>query len=159
MRIRKQVYELTRSDLRQHALWEFCLDEEEAPGQDESTVRPSTDSEVPDYSPGAYIVAADFVLADGSPAEGYVYSGKPEDFGCTQPNLILADGQINFWFGIATPEVDRLNALYRRLGRTAKSVFPIRYRTRVAVNGQLMSGVVEGFGTRSLKDPTPKILR
>ncbi len=159
MRIRKQVFDLTTSDLQQYRLWEFCPDEEGVPGQDEATVRPSEASEVPGYSPGAYIVAADFVMADGSSAEGYIYSGKPEDFGCTQPNLVLADGQINFWFGIVPVTADRLNILYRRLGKKVESVFPIHYQTRAAVNGNPIRGVVEGFGTRSLKDPMPKIVR
>jgi hypothetical protein len=159
MRIRKQVYELTRLDLRQHALWEFCPGEEGMPDQDEATVKPSEHSEVPSYSPGAYVVAADFALADGSPAEGYIYSGEPDDFGCTQPNVILADGQINFWLGIVPPTNERLDALYQRLGKKAESVFPAHYETRVAINGKPLKGVVEGFGTRSLKNPAPKIIR
>jgi hypothetical protein len=38
--IRKQVYELTHDDLAVHPAWEFCLDEEDRPGQDEATVQP-----------------------------------------------------------------------------------------------------------------------
>jgi hypothetical protein len=68
MRIRKQVYELTRLDLQPHPLWEFCPDEEGMLEQDEATVKPSEDSEVSAFSPGAYIVATDFVLADRTPA-------------------------------------------------------------------------------------------
>jgi hypothetical protein len=159
MRIRRQVYELTRLDLQQHPLWEFCSDEEGMPGQDEATVKPSEDSEVPAYSPGAYIVAADFVLADGSSAEGYLYSGEPDDFACIQPNIILTDGQINFWFGIVPATNERLSALYQRLGKKPESVFPIHFETRVRINGKPMKGVVEGFGTRSLGNPTPTIIR
>jgi hypothetical protein len=159
MRIRKQVYELTRLDLQRHQLWEFCSDEEDVSGQDEATVRPSEDSEVPAYSPGAYIVAADFVLADGSSAEGYIYSGEPHDFACTQPNVILTDGQINFWLGTIPATNERLSTLYKRLGKKAESVFPVHYETRVPINGKPMKGVVEGFGTRSLGNPTPKVIR
>ncbi|MFZ0200986.1 MAG: hypothetical protein WB523_15640 [Candidatus Sulfotelmatobacter sp.] len=159
MRIRKPVYELTRLDLQQSPLWEFCSDEEGVSGQDEATVKPSQDSEVPAYSPGAYIIAADFVLADGSPAEGYIYSGEPHDLGCTQPNVVFPDGQINFWLGIIPATNERLSALYQRLGKKAESVFPIHYKTRVPINGKPMKGVVEGFGTRSLGSPTPNIIR
>ena len=158
MSIPKQVYELTRLDLRQHPLWEFCLDEEGIPGQDEATVK-SEDSGVPSYSPGAYIVAADFVLADGSAAEGYIYPGEPHDFGCTQPNVILPDGQLNFWFGIVPTTNEKLDAIYRRLGKNSESVFPAHYETRVPINGKPMKGVVEGFGTRTLGSPTAKIIR
>jgi len=129
------------------------------PGQDETTVKPSEDSEVPAFSPGAYIVATDFVLADGTSAEGYIYSGEPHDFGCTQPNVILSDGQLNFWLGITPATNERLNGLYLRLGKKAEGVFPISYETRVPINGKPMKGAVEGFGTRSLKNPAPKIIR
>ena len=158
MRIHKQVYDLTSRDLQQHPLWEFCSGEEGVADQDEATVKPSEASEVPAYSPGMYIVAADFVLADGSSAEGYIYSGEPDDFACTQPNIILTDGQINFWLGITATD-ERLRALYRRLGKQAESLFPLHYETRVPINEKRMKGVVEGFGTRSLKSPTPKIIR
>jgi hypothetical protein len=159
MRIRKQVYNLTEHDLQSHSVWEFCSDEEEIDGQDEATVRPSNEGEVSNSPPGRYIVAADLVLADGSQVAGYIYSCEPHDFGCTQPNVILADGQINFWFGIIPPNSDRLRVLYQRLGKSAASVFPILYQTRVPINDKLVKGTVEGFGTRSLKDPTPKIIR
>jgi hypothetical protein len=44
MNFRKQVYELTVEDLRQHPVWEFALDEEGEEGQDEATVRPFVSS-------------------------------------------------------------------------------------------------------------------
>jgi hypothetical protein len=129
------------------------------PGQDEATVKPSGDSEVPAYSPGAYVVAADFVLADGASAKGYIYSGELEDFAFTQPNVILAAGQINFWLGIVLATKDRLDTLYQRLAKKAESVFPVHSETRVPIIGSRMKGAVEGFGTRSLKDPTVKVIR
>jgi hypothetical protein len=39
-KIRKSVTALTLEDLREHSVWEFALDEEGEPGQDETTVRP-----------------------------------------------------------------------------------------------------------------------
>jgi hypothetical protein len=148
MRIRKQVYDLTRLDLQQYPLWEFCSDEEGTPGQDEATVKPSEDSEVPAFSPGAYIVATDFSFADGSLAEGYIYSGAPEDFGCTTPRIFVEEGHVGFWFGYRAPQPEAIAATYRKLGRTPEAVFPIRYQTRVPVNGSLMNGRVRGFGMR-----------
>jgi len=102
-RIRKQVYDLTAEDLRRYPLWELCLDEEGIESQDEATVKPSDDSEVPGYSCGVYVVATDFQLSDGSTMEGYVYSGEPDNFSCIQPNVIVESGQVNLWFGIRVP--------------------------------------------------------
>ena len=146
MRIRKQVYHLTRLDLKDYPLWEFCLDEEGLPGQDEATVKPSEDREVPAYSSGAYIVAADFVFSDGSPAEGYIYSGEPEDFACTTPHIFVSDGDVSFWFGRRAPKPEVIASVYEKLGKDPSRVFPIRYRKRVPVNGSLMNGTIRGFG-------------
>jgi hypothetical protein len=159
MHIRKQVYDLTTDDLRHHPLWEFCLDEEGMPGQDEATMKPSDDLEVPAYSPGAYVVATDFTLADGSSMEGYIYSGEPDDFGCIQPNIVLDTEQIGFWFGIRAPSRSVLDALYARLSKTPEQMFPISYTTRVFINGSRMSGSVVGFGTRAISDPKPRLVR
>jgi hypothetical protein len=156
-RIRKQVYDLTTEDLRAYPLWEFCLDEEGVEGQDEATVKPSVDVEVPGYSPGAYVVATDFFLHDGSSLEGYIYSGKPSDFGCVQPNVILGSGQVNFWFGIRAPNAEKLKRIYERFGKTKDQLFPLSYKTRVAINGNRADGTIYGFGGRTRSDPTPSI--
>jgi hypothetical protein len=156
-RIRKQVYDLTTEDFRRYPLWEFCLDEEGTEGQDEATVKPSDDSEVPGYSPGAYVMAADFKLSDGSSMEGYIYSSEPDDFSCAQPNIIVESGQINFWFGIRVPEVEKLKRIYERLGKTSGQLFPLGYKTRVEINGSRLNGTIKGFGARTLKDPKPLI--
>jgi hypothetical protein len=100
-RIRRQVYELTPEDLASHPLWEFCPDEEGEEGQDEATVKPSEDTNVSGHSPGAYILACDVAFADGSAADGYIYSGEPHDFGCTQPNIVTESGQGQSLAGLA----------------------------------------------------------
>lgn len=150
MRIRKQFDELKPDDFRRHPLWEFCLDEEDVEGQDETTAKPSEDTEVPGYSPGAYLVAADFVLADGSRFEGFIFSGEPGDFGCTQPNLFVGDELFGFWFGILSPSAREIKAVYEHLGKKPDEVFPISYVTRVPINGAPLSGIVAGFGKTTL---------
>ncbi len=148
MHIRKQVYDLTAEDFRLYPLWEFCSDEEGLAGQDEATVKPSDDHGVPAYSPGAYVVATDFVFADGSAMEGYIYSGKPEDFGCITPIVFLKEERISFWFGRRPPSSQEIAAIYKLLDRNASEIFPIRFRTRVPINGDLMDGSLNGFGIR-----------
>lgn len=147
-RVRKQVYELASEDLNNHPLWQFCLDEEREEGQDEGTVKPSKDLEVPGYSPGAYILACDVRYADGSTGLGYIYSGEAHDFGCTQQNVLTASGQVNFWLGwlrfVKEPALP-IAAAIARLSKASASVFPIQFQTRPSINGAPMKLVVSGF--------------
>jgi hypothetical protein len=147
-RIRKQVYELTAEDLNTYSLWEFCLDEEGEEEQDECTVKPSEDHEVRGYEPGAYILACDVRYADGSAGVGYIYSGEPDDFGCTAPILILESGQVGFWLGslrFLKDTASPVAAAMARLNKDAASVFPIQFQTRAPINGAPMELTVRGF--------------
>jgi hypothetical protein len=146
--IRRQVYELSIPDLTEHPIWEFCSNEEHIEGQDEATVRPSGDKEVPGYSSGAYVVVADITFADGTEAIGYLYSGKPHDFACTQPNVIVGSSQINFWLGafqFVSNVDDQIANKYHLLQKNQEMVFPIRFQSRVHVNNSPLLVIVEGF--------------
>jgi hypothetical protein len=146
--LRKQVYLLSPQDLIDYPIWEFCSDEEGVDGQDEATVRPSEESEVPGYSPGVYVVAADAVFSDGITAPGYLYSGEPSDMGCVQPNLFTGSSQVNFWLGwlrfIGNVE-EIIAGNYKLLGKSRESIFPISFQSRVNVNGAPLEVLVEGF--------------
>jgi hypothetical protein len=145
-RIRRQVYRLTEEDFVDHPIWEFCSDEEGVDGQDEATVKPSTDPEVPGYSPGAYIVAANVSFADGTQTTGYVYSSEPDDFGCLQPNLVLKSGQVNLWLGGLRGAADQdLAQSYLTINKSSNQVFPLSVETRAKINGAAMNLMIEGF--------------
>jgi len=146
--IRKQVYELTQEDLDKFSLWEFCSDEEDVEGQDEATVKPSTESEVRGYSPGAYILTADVLFPDGAQGIGYVYSSEPNDIGCLQPNLAIETRQINFWLGslVYAGNVEtHIAASYAALGRNSDQTFPLVFITRSPIAGSRQRSSVEGF--------------
>ena len=154
-RIRKQVYLLRASDLTDYPIWEFCSDEEDEEGQDEATVRPSKDTEILGYSPGAYVVAADAVCNDGSRYSAYLYSGKPDDIGCVQPNLVLPSGQVNVWFGSLKYSGDPQSYVTESLAKLDKlrdEVFPIKFTTRVDENGARVTLSVDGFKARDEED-------
>lgn len=68
-RTRKPVDRMTLSDLETFPIWEYALDEEDAPGQDERTIRPLPIRVVP-KGRGSLHVAAEFT----SPA-GRIYRG------------------------------------------------------------------------------------
>ena len=68
---RKPVTELTASDLREYPVWEYAIDEEDRPEQDETWVRPVPGTTVPKdrYS---QIVHADFRTAGDMSLDGFV---------------------------------------------------------------------------------------
>src|SRR5437773_1340523 len=106
MKIRKQVYELTVQDLREHPVWEFALDEEDKRGQDEATVRPFISSGSVDPGAGTFIVRARFTLADGTPFVGYLTPrDDPNDLGTIQPQIVTERGQVWFWMGVIRDDV------------------------------------------------------
>ena len=148
---RRQVHCLSDQDLKEHPLWEFCSNEEDVEGQDEATLRPAVASELLGYAPGSYVMAADVTFADGSAGAGYVYSGEPGDFGCTQPHVFMAERQIGFWLGslrfAGNIEATVAHA-YQSLNRRAESLFPLTVRSRVKVNGALITSTLEGFMAR-----------
>jgi hypothetical protein len=70
---RKQAPELTLADLRRFPVWEFCLDEEGKPGQDESTVRPVRVREPIDGRVMDCLVATSFRTPEGKAFHGTVH--------------------------------------------------------------------------------------
>jgi len=68
---RRQVYELTLSDLEAVPVWEYASDEETIEGQDEATVRPCSDSLAKSMD-NSKVVRTIFTLADGTEFLGFV---------------------------------------------------------------------------------------
>jgi hypothetical protein len=143
-RIRKQVYELTPEDLVAVPAWEFALDEEGEPDQDEATVRPFPFSGSVDPAVGMLIVAARFWLADGTEMHGFLTPPNEDDrtLGRIQPQIVTSAGQVGFWYGRCPPNTARA---YELLGRPAESVFPVRFESAVPLVGGAVSGTVPGF--------------
>jgi hypothetical protein len=130
-------------------------------GQDEATLRPAAARELPGYAPGSYVLAADVNFADGSQEAGYVYSGEPHDFGCTQPHGVIADKQIGFWLGslrFAGNIEEIVAGAYHSLGKNADSLFPLTIRSRVRVKDAPITATLEGFMARD-QSGNIKVLR
>ena len=147
-KIRKQVYDLNTDDLTKFSVWEFASDEESEPEQDEATVKPVELSGVLNEAGGMFIVRAKYTFADGSFATGYItpraYKGQ-RSLGSIQPAILMPDGQVNFWHGAFKPDAESLSKSYRLLGKTARDVFPLRFRSDVALKNGAISGEVSGF--------------
>jgi hypothetical protein len=160
-RIRKQVYNLTPKDLLRYPVWIFALDEECEAGQDEATVKPWEGSAPFDPGEGLNVVRADFWLADGTHALGYL-SAQVRDFskiGYIQPTIVTHRGQVGFWSGARKPDAARLREDYEILGKDRSQVFPVRYESAVEITTGKVTGMIEGFlHYRSMCDETVEVV-
>lgn len=144
--IRKQVYDLTLEDLRVYPVWEFALDEEGLPGQDEETVRPFVYTSPLDPGDGIMVVPASFTLADGTEMSGYLtptHQGK--DIGYIRPTIITEAGQVGFWFGVGSLGPGKVSQYYSKLRKGPLQVFPLYFRSNVALIGGSVEGTIMGF--------------
>jgi hypothetical protein len=141
--MRKQVYELTVEDLNISPVWEFALDEEGEPGQDEATVRSYRIEGLLNSSDGMFVVRAKFKLADGTEQTGYLTPGhEASDLGSVQPQIVTANGQVGFWMGSIKQDV---LPLYTILGKTASQVFPIEFISDVPLDTGPLTGRIPAF--------------
>lgn len=147
MKIRKQVYDLTPSDLALNAVWEFASDEEGDEDQDEATVRPFTVDTTVDPSVGMLIVRATFTLNDGSTRNGYLTPPFRGDasVGVVQPVVVMEQGQVSFWLGMFTPSPEQLAGDYELLQSDADSTFPVQFQSDLRSTHGPISGTIVGF--------------
>ena len=148
MHIRRQVYDLTPSDLHRYAVWEYALDEEGSEGQDEATVRPCETCGPVDPAQGMFIVRAAMTFADGTRLVGYVtlsaHGGA--DLSSCQPAVVVPGGQVSFWRGMLELGPEELSTSYALLEKTSPAqVFPIKFESDVSIAGGPVVGEVPGF--------------
>ncbi len=138
---RKPVVKLRRPDLLAFPGWEYATEEEGAPGQDETWVRPGKAEVVPR---GKYslLVAADLTSAGGRTFLGFMVVTTAARSVEVDPGALIAGARY-----LPLPVLTRQEAreqeapwdLARRdgvlegLGQDEDEVFPLRYRLRVPV--------------------------
>jgi hypothetical protein len=66
--------------------------------------------------------------------------------GWLQPVIICDAGQVNFWNGIRWPTQQQMTDDVAKLGKQGTEVFPLQYRSDVALVGGPISGTIPGFG-------------
>jgi|SRR5471030_1548424 len=145
--MRKQVYDLTLSDLKLSPIWEFASDEEGIEGQDEATVRPINLNSLQDALAGLCIAKARFRLADGSTMYGYLTPGIKSslDLGLIQPAIVTDSGQVSFWCGSIEPSQAYIESSYAMLGKKPEEIFPLSYALDTELIDYEVSGIVPGF--------------
>lgn len=145
--MRKQIYDLTLSDLELSAIWEYASDEEGIEGQDEATVRPANQSIVHDPLAGQFVAKARFTLADGTNMHGYLAPGLPgeTDLGVIQPAIVTDSGQVSFWFGGVEPTRAYIESSYILLGKDSDEVFPLSFALDLEQIDYEVTGTIPGF--------------
>jgi hypothetical protein len=146
-RIRKQCYELTAEDFERFPCWEYALDEEGRPGQDEATVRPATFARGLSSASGPLFVLAVFSFSNGKVRLGTLTMGAGLDVSDTQPCLFLEGRLLGFYLGALPFTKAALKAETRLLTAISDKPFPVYYSTALRDRrGQpLVSGVLKGF--------------
>jgi len=144
-KIRKQVYDLTKKDLLQCAVWEFALDEEDAEGQDEATVRPRPDLQSAPPEEGMFVVRTGFLSYDGARYIGYATPTDREDLGYSQPTVVTDEGQVTFLYGAVPPTAEDKARAYRLLDKRGESLFPLTFRSSVPTGRVSLHGTIAGF--------------
>jgi hypothetical protein len=144
-KIRKQVYELTAADLEHAAVWEFCLDEEGEPDQDEATVKPRADLRKIEDLNGSLVAKTEFTFADGKKAVGCVYATSEPGLPAIQPVIITPRGRVMFWYGVMQPDEKTVAGALATLATICDKPFPIRFSCVVPTKGISIEGNIEGF--------------
>ena len=145
MKIRKQVYELSLSDITEFPVWEFAVDEEGEEGQDEATVKPLEFTAPLDPSDGMFVLQAEFLLEDGTKMQGYLSPALQNELGYIQPTVITENGQIGFWSGIMQPSQEVITSNYNSLGKSPEQIFPLAFKSKEGVLGDPVEGIINGF--------------
>lgn len=174
-RIRKQADELTRSDWQRFPAWEYCLDEEDEEGQDETTLRPCATAI--DFIDFYGLIAVEFRFADSrifagyieasgqanpqtcshvlclpSPAQSFVSVPLPRDY-----NAVITADTSTLAFELPNarhlPDArarELFQLVYAVLDTRAESTWPMTITPRVEVQGWPASWTREGW--RRLSD-------
>jgi|CXWL01.1.fsa_nt_gi hypothetical protein len=149
----KQFADIGPLDFKKHPVWVNChiIDYEETwyEKTDEETFRPWL-SKLP-VSPAetSFLVAADFVLADGTMLQGFITPQNAQeaaDLGALQPYIFASNGSlISFWYGMFPISKKEKARTYGALARTKASVFPIRFAAQKKLAKGTICGVIPGF--------------
>ncbi len=120
MRIRKQENALTIFDLMQFPAWEYALDEEDVPGQNEKTLRPYLIPPPLDREQAYFVVRARFILANGASLTGFLKPLRQNEDKLMQPLIpydlnpviVTYHGQVPFCYGIFMPDEATISENY-----------------------------------------------
>lgn len=167
----KPIWDLSSADFEQHPVWvgvhNFDVGEPWHQDSNESTYRPWSGALPCPSEKGFFLVRGILKLPDGCNYPGF-FTVAPESWdtpprlglasfssryggaalalvGIQQPRIFVEHQQFSFWGGRAGVPVERRQALYSILGRSAEDAFPMRFHADPSLATGILSGEVEGF--------------
>jgi hypothetical protein len=137
---RKPVDKISLDDLRIFPVWEYALDEEGQPGQDETWIKPVKTAVVPTEA-WSQIVAASFAGDASVPLMGFMVvttARQPFEF---SPGAIVTESAYYF---IPSPRMSGSRRLRAAITQALGITFPLCYSLLVPIAGesQLREGMV-----------------
>jgi hypothetical protein len=135
---RKRLSELTRADLLENEVWEYCM------ADNIEYVSPSGKVEVNGDSNEVYIVITDFIFKNNSKHVGYCSPHTSGSLGLVQPVVLTDKGPVEFYREADFTPDDETTAL-SRFGLRKQSVFPVEYISRIKCNREYFSGMLLDF--------------
>lgn len=131
--MKKQIWEITESDLMNHPVWFFPMTEDE--DSDEATVLPVSETETISINTQS-IVASEFTDNNGNKFFGYMYWAKPIRLEDNQPLMWVNGNPTSFWFGIQEPSKEEM----------LKLNFPIKVKSIPFSNHEAIEIEILGYG-------------
>jgi hypothetical protein len=145
----KRLVELTIEDLSAHPVWRY-----EGGSGAQAFASPSDRRQLSQMDDEVFLAATEYELFDSSKHQGFCFPADGSGVDYLQPVILSAGGPVSFWFEAAPPP-EKLAAQWKALGRDPKDIFPIAYRCLVPVDGQTLSGRIDGVQAAD-DAPAPK---
>jgi hypothetical protein len=131
LKTRKPIVTIRADDLDAFPIWEFCIDEEDVEGMDETWIRPVNARQLENDAYGL-TVAAEFATANGLRLNGFVGVDTADGFevagfGLPSPNYL--------WVMTPVSHADK-ESIATIAGASLEAVFPISFRLGVCLAGE-----------------------
>lgn len=141
LKVRRPYAKLSLRDLETYPVWEFASDEEDIPGQDETTLRPCLDATVR-RGEGCYLLRATFTLADGTKARGFLTSvDDPARYRLMAPTVLIGKRQLP----LVLSRNEDAQAKCKLWKKTHTAIFPLHFSTEMTYDGRFLSSALETF--------------
>jgi len=133
----KSIADLTLEDLTSIPIWRYlgCIDAD-------AQIEPTDKRSLGESERETFIAASDFTLSDGTIFGGYSSPSDPSGIDYVQPVILTKKGQVRFWFDHPVSAAT-LQEQWRSLEKTEDQIFPVRWRSRVPVDKQIVEGLVK----------------
>jgi hypothetical protein len=136
----KPIDELSAEDLHTHPIWEYAMDEEEE--HDETYVHPVAAPSVPRELHVVYHAACELITASGKSYAGFMSICN----GALHGEAPVVVGNAGEYWPLDLPHDYQPTKFKQLFGVTHSALFPVRWRLRVPIAGELEppTGVYNG---------------